>query len=106
MAVASDANLDLPEARATATRARMLPEWESEWAPSTAARVRPRLEVGGRWDGGSDVDGLGSEVGGGIALAQVGLGLELSRSGRYLLGRLTQGLKEWGARLALRAGPA
>ena len=47
VAVASDATLDLPETRATATRARMLLEWESEWAPSPSARVRPRLELGG-----------------------------------------------------------
>ena len=105
VAVASDAHLDLPEARATATRARMLLEWETEWAPSTASRVRPRLEVGGRWDGGSDVDGFGSEVGGGIALAHVGLGLELSGSGRYLLAQQAAGFEEWGASLALRAGP-
>ncbi len=105
VAVASDAHLDLPEARATATRARVLLEWESEWAPSNAARVRPRLEVGGRWDGGSDVDGFGSEVGGGIALAHVGLGLELSGSGRYLLAHQAKGFEEWGASLALRAGP-
>ena len=103
--VASDAHLDLPEARATATRARMLLEWESKWAPSTASRVRPRLEVGGRWDGGSDVDGFGSEVGGGIALAHVGLELELSGSGRYLLAHQAEGFEEWGASLALRAGP-
>ncbi len=105
VAMASDANPDLPEARATATRARMLLEWESEWAPSPSARVRPRLEVGGRWDGGSDVDGFGSEVGGGIALAHVGLGLELSGSGRYLLAHQAEGFEEWGASLALRAGP-
>ena len=105
VAVASDATLDLPEARATATRARMLLEWESEWAPSPSARVRPRLEVGGRWDGGSDVDGFGSEVGGGIALAHLGLGLELSGSGRYLLAHQAEGFEEWGASLALRAGP-
>ena len=105
VAVASDANLDLPEARATATRARMLLEWESEWAPWPSARVRPRLEWGGRWDGGSDVEGFGSEVGGGIALAHVGLGLELSGSGRYLLAHQAQGFEEWGASLALRAGP-
>ena len=74
VAVASDATPDLPQARATATRARMLLEWESQWAPSPSARVRPRLEVGGRWDGGSDVDGFGSEVGGGIALAHSGWG--------------------------------
>lgn len=105
VAVASDAHLDLPEAQATATRTRILLEWESEWAPSIAARVRPRLEVGGRWDGGSDVDGFGSEVGGGIALAHVGLGLELSGAGRYLLAHQAEGFEEWGASLALRAGP-
>ena len=105
VAMASDAHLDLPEARATATRGRMLLEWESKWAPSPSSQVRPRLELGGRWDGGSDVDGFGSEVGGGIALAHLGLGLELSGSGRYLLAHQAEGFEEWGASVALRAGP-
>ena len=105
VAMASDAHPDLPAARATATRARMLLEWKSEWAAPAAARIRPRLELGGRWDGGSDVDGFGSEVGGGIALAHVGLGLELAGAGRYLLAHQAEGFEEWGASLALRAGP-
>ena len=95
---------DLPAARATAARARLLLEWKSEWA-SSAARISPRLELGGRWDGGSDVDGLGSEVGGGISLAHVGLGLELAGAGRYLLAHQAAGFEEWGASIALRAGP-
>ena len=61
--------------------------------------------MGGRWDGGSDVDGLGSEVGGGISLAHVGLGLELAGAGRYLLAHQAAGFEEWGASIALRAGP-
>ena len=105
VAMASDAHLDLPEARATATRARTLLEWESAWTPSPSTQVRPQLELGGRWDGGSDVDGFGSEVGGGIALAHLGLGLELSGSARYLLAHQAEGFEEWGASLALRAGP-
>ena len=95
---------DLPAARATAARARLLLEWKSEWA-SSAARISPRLELGGRWDGGSDVDGLGSEVGAGISLAHVGLGLELAGAGRYLLAHQAAGFEEWGASIALRAGP-
>ena len=105
VAMASDAHLDLPAARATATRARMLLEWESEWAASAASRIRPRLELGGRWDGGSDVSGLGSELGGGISLVHVGLGLELAGAGRYLLAHQAEGFEEWGASLTLRAGP-
>ncbi len=104
-ALASDAQVDLPAAEATATRARMLVEWQSEWAPSASARLRPRVEVGGRWDGGSDVGGLGTEVGGGIALAHLGLNLELSAAGRYLLAHQAAGFEEWGASVALRAGP-
>ncbi len=43
------------------------------------------METGGRWDGGSDVGGFGTEVGGGVALVLVGLNLSgaletLSRS--------------------------
>ena len=77
----------------------------SRSGPRRRRRGCPRLEVGGRWDGGSDVDGFGSEVGGGVALAHVGLGLELSASGRYLLAHQAEGFEEWGASLALRAGP-
>ena len=105
VAMASDAHPELPAARATATRARMLLEWESEWAAPATSRIRPRLELGGRWDGGNDVSGLGTELGGGLSLMHVGLGLELSGSGRYLLAHQAEGFEEWGASVALRAGP-
>ena len=105
VAMASDAQPDLPAARATATRARMLLEWQSEWAASAASRIRPRLELGGRWDGGSDVSGMGSEVGGGLSLVHEGLHLELAGAGRYLLAHQAEGFEEWGASVALRAGP-
>ena len=105
VALASEAATDLPAAEATATRARLLVEWQSEWAPSASARLRPRLELGGRWDGGSDVGGMGTEVGGGLALVHVGLNLELSAAGRYLLAHQAEGFEEWGASVALRAGP-
>ena len=105
VALASDAHADLPAAEATATRARMLVEWQSEWAPSQSARLRPRVEVGGRWDGGSDVGGLGTEVGGGISLVHVELNLELTAAGRYLIAHQAAGFEEWGASVALRAGP-
>ena len=103
--LASDAQVDLPAAEATATRARMLVEWQSEWTLSQSARLRPRVELGGRWDGGSDVGGLGTEMGGGISLVHVGLNLELSAAGRYLLAHQAAGFEEWGASVALRAGP-
>ena len=105
VALVSDAQMGLPAARATATRARLLLEWKSEWAASASSRIRPRLELGGRWDGGSDVGGLGTEMGGGISLAHVGLGLELTGAGRYLLAHQAAGFEEWGASVALRAGP-
>ena len=104
-ALASVAQIDLPEARATATRARLLLEWKSERVATESSRIRPRLELGGRWDGGTDIGGLGLEVGGGIALVHVGLGLELAGAGRYLLAHQAEGFEEWGGSVALRAGP-
>ena len=103
--LASDAHSELPEARATATRARTLIEWQSEWTPSKSTRIRPRVETGGRWDGGSDVGGFGAEVGGGVALVHVGLNLEVAGAARYLLAHQADGFEEWGASVALRAGP-
>ncbi len=57
----------------------------SSWTASATSRIRPRLELGGRWDGGSDASGVSSELGGGVSLVHVGLGLELAGAGRYLL---------------------
>ena len=68
-------------------------------------RIRPRVETGGRWDGGSDVGGFGAEVGGGVALVHVGLNLEVAGAARYLLAHQAEGFEEWGASVALRAGP-
>ena len=105
VALASDAQLDLAAAEATATRSRILVEWQSDWSPSESVRLQPRVELGGRWDGGSDVSGLGTEVGGGISLVHVGLNLELAAAGRYLIAHQAAGFEEWGASVALRAGP-
>ena len=102
--LSSDAHEDLPEAQATAIRARTLIEWQSDWAPSKSTRIRPRVETGGRWDGGSDVRGFGTEVGGGVALVHVGLNLEVAGAARYLLAHQAEGFEEWGANMALRAG--
>ncbi|MDE2906819.1 MAG: putative Ig domain-containing protein, partial [Acidobacteriota bacterium] len=103
--LASVANRLLPEGGARATRARTLVEWQSEWSPSASMRIRPRVETGGRWDGGSDVGGFGAEVGGGVALVHVGLNLEVAGAARYLLAHQAEGFEEWGASVALRAGP-
>ncbi len=105
VALASDAQLDLAAAEATATRSRILVEWQSDWSPSESVRLQPRVELGGRWDGGSDVSGLGTEVGSGISLVHVGLNLELAAAGRYLIAHQAAGFEEWGASVALRAGP-
>ena len=76
----------------------------SSWTASATSRIRPRLELGGRWDGGSDAGGVSSELGGGVSLVHVGLGLELAGAGRYLLAHQAEGFEEWRASLTLRAG--
>ena len=64
--------------------------------------LRPSVEAGVRWDGGS---GAAAEVNGGVEYKHAGLGLSLEATGRYLVAHQADGFEEWGGGLALRFGP-
>ncbi|MCY4027364.1 MAG: hypothetical protein OXH75_13770 [Acidobacteria bacterium] len=96
---------DLAAATGTAMRGRMLAEGQTDWALSESTTLIPRLEAGVRWDGGTDVEGMGAEVGVGLAYVNRRLNLGLETQGRYLVAHQADGFEEWGAGLTLRVGP-
>ena len=101
----SDEQAELAEATGTARRFRVLAESRTDWTVSESAAVSPRVEAGLRWDGGSDVEGLGAELGGGLAYVNTRLNIGLETHGRYLLAHQAAGFEEWGAGVTLRVGP-
>ena len=96
---------DMAAAVGTAMRGRMLAEGQTDWALSESSSLNPRLEAGLRWDGGTDVEGLGAEMGVGLAYVNRRLNLGLETQGRYLVAHQANGFEEWGAGLSLRVGP-
>ena len=60
---------------------------EGSWnlALGDGGRLRPRLEIGARHDGGDAETGLGIELGGGVSWTDPGLGVSLDLSGRTLV---------------------
>ena len=96
---------DLAAATGTAIRGRMLAEGQTDWALSESSSLNPRLEAGLRWDGGTDVEGMGAEMGVGLAYVNRRLNLGLETQGRYLVAHQADGFEEWGAGLSLRVGP-
>ena len=95
----------LPKAKGEARRLRLLLEGSSEWEVSPVSRMTPRLELGGRWDGGTGEDGMGMEVGGGLAYTHTDLGLEVEARGRFLLAHQADGFEEWGGSLTVKLDP-
>ena len=103
--VRSDEHVDLAASSGTAVRGRVLAEGSVDWSVSASSSLSPRIEAGLRWDGGTDVEGLGAEVGGGLAYVNRRLKLGLETQGRYLLAHQADGFEEWGAGFSLRMGP-
>ena len=101
----SDEAAGLHATRPATQRLRLLVEGAADWAMSEHGRLRPRLEFGGRWDGGDFGAGFGAEAGGGVAYADTRLGLEAEARGRYLLAHEAAGFAESGAGFSLRFDP-
>lgn len=70
--------------------------------------MTPRLEIGGRWDGGKAETGMGGELGGGVTYRHTRLGVGVEAGDRYLLAHQKAAFDEWGANLTftLDPGPA
>ena len=101
----SSGKTNLPGARGHAERVRLLVEGRTEWMPSAESRMQPRLELGGRWDSGTAEQGLGAEIGGGLAYTQTTWGLSVEAQGRYLVAHQAGAFEDWGASLNVRLDP-
>ncbi len=101
----SEAKTNLPGARGHAERVRLLLEGQTAVDLSPVSRVQPRLEVGGRWDSGTAEQGLGLELGGGLAYTQTEWGLSVDMQGRYLLVHEDGAFEDWGASVNVRLDP-
>ena len=95
----------LPKAAGDAKRLRLRLEGRRQWEISPAERMTPSLELGGRWDGGSAEQGLGMEVGGGLAYTHTDMGLEVEAQGRVLLAHRASAFDEWGGSLTVELDP-
>ena len=101
----SEAKTNLPGARGHAERVRLLLEGQTAVALSPVSQLRPRVEVGGRWDSGTAEQGLGLELGGGLAYTQTEWGLSVDMQGRYLLVHEDRAFEDWGASVNVRLDP-
>jgi len=98
------ATRELPKTTGSASRLRLGLEGRRQWDLSTGSQLTPRLEIGGRWDGGDAERGWGLEVGGGLAYSHT-MGLEIEAQGRYLLAHRETAFDEWGGSLTVKLDP-
>ena len=103
--VRSAGKTNLPAARGHAQRVRLVVEGRTAVDLSPVSRLEPRLELGGRWDNGTAEQGLGSELGGGVAYTRTDWGLSVDAQGRYLLLHEDGAFEDWGASMSVRLDP-
>ena len=103
--VRSAGKTNLPAARGHAQRVRLVVEGRTAVDLSPVSRLEPRLELGGRWDNGTAEQGLGAELGGGVAYTRTDWGLSVAAQGRYLLLHEDGAFEDWGASLNVRLDP-
>ena len=103
--VRSAGKTNLPAARGHAQRVRLVVEGRTAVEVSPVSRLEPRLELGGRWDNGTAEQGLGAELGGGVAYTRTDWGLSVDAQGRYLLLHEDGAFEDWGASLNVRLDP-
>ena len=96
---------EVPEAQGHAQRVRLLLEGRTAVEVSPVSLLEPRLELGGRWDSGTAEQGLGAELGGGVAYTRTDWGLSVDAQGRYLLVHEDGGFEDWGASVNVRVDP-
>ena len=103
--VRSAGKTNLPAARGHAQRVRLLMEGRTAVALSPTSRLAPRMQLGGRWDSGTAEQGLGAELGGGVAYTRTDVGLSVEAQGRYLLAHQDGAFEDWGASVNVRVDP-
>ena len=103
--VQSKGKTNLPVARGHAQRMRLLMEGRTAVEVSSVSRLSPYMQLGGRWDSGTAEQGLGAELGGGVAYTRTDLGLSVEAQGRYLLVHEDGAFEDWGASVNVRVDP-
>ncbi len=101
----SDATDGLAASESDTSRLRVGIEGSWNLALGDGGRLRPRLEIGARRDGGDAETGLGIELGGGVSWTDPGLGLSLDLSGRTLLMHDDGDLADRGVSLSVTFDP-
>ncbi len=103
--VQSKGKTNLPVARGHAQRMRLLMEGRTAVEVSSVSRLSPYMQLGGRYDSGTAEQGLGAELGGGVAYTRTDLGLSVEAQGRYLLAHKDGAFEDWGASVNVRMDP-
>ena len=103
--VQSKGKTNLPVARGHAQRMRLLMEGRTAVPLSSVSQLSPRMQLGGRYDSGTAEQGLGAELGGGVAYTRTDLGLSVEAQGRYLLVHEDGAFEDWGASVNVRVDP-
>ncbi len=95
----------LPTVEADVMRLRLTAEGSGQVRIGSGLVVRPSVEVGVRHDGGDVENGTGLELGGGLSLTDLRVGLALTGNARVLVTHEDRGYREWGAAGSLSFDP-
>ena len=101
----SDSTPALPALSVDVQRVRLLLEGRAELGLTSVSRLEPSLGLGARYDHGDAENGIGGEVGGGLAYVNTALGLNVEARGRYLITHQDRALQQWGASLMVSLAP-
>ena len=105
MRMESDETAALEALSVDVQRARLMLEGRVAWALSAVSRLEPYLELGARYDHGDAENGIGGELGGGLAFVDTALGLQVGAHGRFLLVHQERAFRQWGAGLEVSLAP-
>ena len=103
--IGSDATEGLEELEADVSRLRLGVEGSRAIEMETGETLRPHLEIGLRHDGGDAETGVGVDIGGGLAFADLVRGLSASLNARRLLVHEAEGFEDWGVSGAFTLDP-
>ena len=101
----SDGAPALPALSVDVQRVRLLLEGRAALGLTSVSRLEPSLELGARYDHGDAENGIGGEVGGGLAYVNTALGLNVEARGRYLITHQDSAFQQWGASLMVSLAP-
>ena len=101
----SDKAPALPALSVDVQRVRLRLQGRAELGLTPVSRIEPSVELGARYDHGDADNGIGGEVGGGMAYVNTDIGLHVEARGRYLITHQDSALHQWGASLSVNLAP-